>query len=661
MRNPKYQQSSSRETSTARIQSLKLPRCHRRLRLGASLVAGAWLLVLFSRAFAQGTAFTYEGQLQNNGSPASGTYNLQFTLYTNATTVAPVAGPVTTNGVVISNGLFNVTIDFGPAAWNGATNWLQIAVETNKGTTFTSLSPRQRITPTPYAIFAQSVSAAGLAGTVQNSQLASNSITINAGTGLVGGGTVALGGSTTLNNAGVTALTGGDGVLVSASSGSVTLGLGSILALPFTPVGITSGGSLLLYADDNGDFFAGPGSGNETTGNLGGIGNNTAVGESALPAVTTGSYDIAIGLNALYSDTVGYQNTAIGASAMFYNTNGYNNTAEGYAALEGNTKGYNNVANGYGALFFNGIGYDNTANGAFALEFNTNSYNTADGYQALENNTSGAGNTANGDNALENNTSGGGNTAAGYQTMQNNITGYANTADGAGALFFNTNGTSNVAVGGNSLSVNKSGSDNVALGDQALIGCPNGEANIAIGYNAGMSLDGSESYDIDIGNNGAPGENGIIRIGTAGQQTATYLVGNVYTPSGTVQSSSDRNAKEDFAPVNPQQVLAKVATLPVTEWNYKTDEGVEHIGPMAQDFHAAFGLNGGDDKHISVVDEGGVALAAIQGLNQRLEDDAKEKDGEIAKLKQQNDLLAKQVNELASAVKTLERKNEDPK
>src|SRR5208337_2635435 len=81
--------------------------------------------------------------------------------------------------------------------------------------------------------------------------------------------------------------------------------------------------------------------------------------------------------------------------------------------------------------------------------------------------------------------------------------------------------------------------------------------------------------------------------------------------------------------VNAREVLAKVASLPVTEWNYKTDhKSVQHIGPMAQDFQAAFHLST-DDKHISVVDEGGVALAAIQGLNQKLN----EKDAEIQDLK----------------------------
>jgi len=182
-------------------------------------------------AHAQGTAFTYQGQLQNNSVPASGTFNLQFSLFTTNTNGVAIAGPVTANGVLVANGLFTVTIDFGVSAWNGHTNWLQVAVETNGAATFTNLSPRQELTPVPYAIFAGGASnlvgtlpVNQLSGTVGNSQLANNSVTVNAGTGLSGGGTVALGGSTTLNNAGVMSLTGSQGVTVSASSGSVTLG-----------------------------------------------------------------------------------------------------------------------------------------------------------------------------------------------------------------------------------------------------------------------------------------------------------------------------------------------------------------------------------------------------------------------------------------------------
>jgi hypothetical protein len=83
-------------------------------------------------------------------------------------------------------------------------------------------------------------------------------------------------------------------------------------------------------------------------------------------------------------------------------------------------------------------------------------------------------------------------------------------------------------------------------------------------------------------------------------------------------------------------ILAKVAALPGTKWNYKTDDNdVLHLGPMAQDFHAAFGLNGGDDRHISVVDEGCVALTAIQGWNQKLE----AQQAENRELKQRLDRL----------------------
>ena len=88
-------------------------------------------------------------------------------------------------------------------------------------------------------------------------------------------------------------------------------------------------------------------------------------------------------------------------------------------------------------------------------------------------------------------------------------------------------------------------------------------------------------------------------------------------------------------------MLAKVAALPITEWNYKSgDSGVHHVGPMAQDFQAAFGLNGADDRHISVVDETGVALAAIQGLNEKLEQQKAENAELKARLEKLEQLLS---------------------
>ena len=137
---------------------------------------------------------------------------------------------------------------------------------------------------------------------------------------------------------------------------------------------------------------------------------------------------------------------------------------------------------------------------------------------------------------------------------------------------------------------------------------------------------------------------GRVGIGTT-TPAHLFQVGNAGSPAycdgGAWVNGSDRNAKADFNNINPLTVLEKVSSMPITAWRYKTEtNGVKHIGPMAQDFHEAFGLNGNDDKHISTVDEGGVALAAIQGLNQKVE----QKDAEIQDLKARLEKLEQLVN-----------------
>lgn len=100
------------------------------------------------------------------------------------------------------------------------------------------------------------------------------------------------------------------------------------------------------------------------------------------------------------------------------------------------------------------------------------------------------------------------------------------------------------------------------------------------------------------------------------------------TAGGMWTSTSDAATKEDFQPVDPRDVLGRVVAMPITNWRYKGGAGgARHIGPMAQDFHAAFGL-GGSDRHIGMVDADGVALAAIQGLHAEIE----ERDARIAEL-----------------------------
>jgi Chaperone of endosialidase len=139
--------------------------------------------------------------------------------------------------------------------------------------------------------------------------------------------------------------------------------------------------------------------------------------------------------------------------------------------------------------------------------------------------------------------------------------------------------------------------------------------------------------------------NGIFARGS-------IVAGGVVYSQGVVLTS-DRNAKQNFSSVNALGVLEKVAAMPITRWNYKADaSSIAHVGPMAQDFHAAFGLNGTDDKHISVIDEQGIALAAIQGLNQKLEST----NAALNVEKAENAKLRSSLTDLEKRLAALERK-----
>jgi len=121
-----------------------------------------------------------------------------------------------------------------------------------------------------------------------------------------------------------------------------------------------------------------------------------------------------------------------------------------------------------------------------------------------------------------------------------------------------------------------------------------------------------------------------------------------------INCGSDRNIKENFASVDPQMVLERVAALPISTWNYIIQsDAVRHMGPMAQDFAAAFGV-GEDDRHIHVLDGQGVALAAIQGLLQKVEEQKAAQQERINALEAQNSALQ-------TRLEALERGRYEPK
>lgn len=129
-----------------------------------ALVAG-W----HNHLYAQNTAFSYQGRLDNNGSPASGLYDFRFKLYFDALGNTQVGEAFATNSIPATNGLFMTDVDFGACIFTGTNYWLEVDVRTNGATSYTVLTPLQPVTPTPYAIYANTAS--NLSGTLPASQL----------------------------------------------------------------------------------------------------------------------------------------------------------------------------------------------------------------------------------------------------------------------------------------------------------------------------------------------------------------------------------------------------------------------------------------------------------------------------------------------------------
>jgi hypothetical protein len=254
-------------------------------------------------------------------------------------------------------------------------------------------------------------------------------------------------------------------------------------------------------------------------------------------------------------------------------------------------------------------------------------------------------------------------------TIQNNT--YESTIAGGvnNTIQFNA-GTSTIGGGQNNtiqgnatFSTIAGGSGNIVSGAYGTV--PGGSGNVATnnafatGTSAIASNTGAFVWADDSGSSFASTSNNQFSVrasgGVAFFSNAGATTGVILPPgSGSWNSASDRNLKAHFAAVNPEAILQALVAIPVDTWNYKAqDEHIHHIGPMAQDFHAAFGV-GEDDKHISEVDAQGVAFSAIQGLNQKLDEQVKEKDAQIAELR-------RELGELKATVQKVSEQMEESK
>jgi hypothetical protein len=300
--------------------------------------------------------------------------------------------------------------------------------------------------------------------------------------------------------------------------------------------------------------------------------------------------------------------------------------------------GFANVASG--ASSFVGGGQLNSASGtaAFVGAGELNSASGTDGFGLPSAAFVGGGvsNVA----SAQFSTVGGGytNAASGYGSTV--VGGHGNAASGirstvAGGFGNTASGFDSVAAGG--LGNTASGNVSFAAGAHANT---NNHAGAFVWADFAGGADLTATADNQFL---ARASGGVVFYSSSDLSTGVQLAAG----GGSWSSISDRNVKDHFASVDTKALLAHVLELPITTWNYKAqDTSIRHIGPMAQDFFAAFNV-GEDDKHITGIDEGGVALAAVQGLNQKLELELGQLRAELQSKDAQLTAQQKQIDQLA--------------
>jgi len=567
-----------------------------------------------AEAIAQSNAFSYQGNLSENGFPATGSYSLRFILY-NAEFGGSQVGPTLTNEpVAVAAGLFTTTLDFGTAVLDGSPRWLEVAVRTNGSTAIhTALAPRQPLSSAPYAF-----RAARLTGTLPDAQLSANIARLNGTARFVGN------------------------VLFDPSSGPpFAVGNAEVV--------------VKLNADQVDGFdaadFALAGHNHDTnywklTGNAGtSPTNGQFIG-------TTDNQPLEVKVNnqrafRIEPDTI--SPNLIGGRFNIATNIFFQGAARGVVIGGGGSSSSPNVVQDNFGVIVGGSGNTNNGDNSFMgagirnyVEDRNNALvgglrNSLDGRQCFlgagETNrilsiaidsvlTGGSNNTVRADFAT---LGGGANNIIDSSSDFGTVSGGANNRIDFSILYGTIpGGFSNFVDGDYAFAAGRRAR---AVHDGAFVWADSQDTNFASTANNQVSFRCLGGVRFTSG-------------GTAANQQVAWTPG-----SASWTFSSDRNLKDDIRPVDGEAVLEKLARVPISEWNYK-GYSQRHIGPMAQDFHGAFPLNESTTT-LNDADLHGVALAAIQGLNRKLESELKEKDEKISQLEDRLARLEKIMSDAA--------------
>ncbi|MGH9819824.1 MAG: hypothetical protein ACRD43_06610, partial [Pyrinomonadaceae bacterium] len=320
---------------------------------------------------AQTNVFTYQGKLTDGGSPANGQYDLVFRLFDASNT--QIGSDLTKDDVMVTAGIFTVTLDFGASPFSGdAADSLEIAVRPGASTgSYTTLTPRQPLTSSPYAIKSSNSAAAVTADTSTNSLqlggVAANQYVVTTDSRMADARPPTPGSGNYIQNAGTLQALSDFNISGNGTAGGTLNGNVVNAAAQFN----LNGGRFIGFGPNS--TYVGSGAGQSSTGF-----RNAYFGTAAGGSLATGNFNAIFGAFAGNAQASGDSNAYFGDGAGFFQQTGTNNSYFGSGAGANQTNSIENSFFGSDAGNSGGNGSDNTAVGIGAgqsgISNNFNSY-----------------------------------------------------------------------------------------------------------------------------------------------------------------------------------------------------------------------------------------------------------------------------------------------